>query len=58
MSEENGSQDPLDTSPQEESGEITFDRGSSLSLFQSDRLEDMLALMFAGAVALFVYVTY
>ncbi len=55
MSEENGSQD---TSPQEESGETTFDRGSALSLFHSDRLEDMLALMFALAVALFVYVNY
>ncbi len=58
MSEENGSQDPQDTGPQEESGEITFDRGSSLSLFLSDRVEDMLALAGAGAIALFVYVNY
>jgi len=58
MSEENGSQDSQDTGPQEESGEGTFDRGSALSLFKSDRLEDMLALGFAMAVALFVYVNY
>ncbi len=52
MSEENNSQD----TDQEESD--TFDRGSSLSLFQSDRLEDTLALLFALAVALYVYVSY
>ncbi len=57
MSEHNGSQGSQDTGPQEEEG-ATFDRGSALSLFKSDRLEDSLALLFALAVALFVYVTY
>ncbi len=55
MSEEYNSQD---TGPQEETGEITFDRGSALSLFHSDRVEDLLALGFAMAIALFVYVNY
>ncbi len=58
MSELNGSQDPQDTGPQEETGEAGFDRGSTLSLFHSDRLEDTLALLFAMAVALFVYINY
>jgi len=57
MSEHNGSQEPQDTSHHEDE-DSTFDRGSSLSLFHSDRLEDSLALLFALAVALFVYVTY
>ena len=57
MSEDNGSQDPQDTSHHEDE-DSAFDRGSSLSLFHSDRLEDMLALLFAAAVALFVYVKY
>ncbi|NQU60557.1 MAG: hypothetical protein HQ512_05465 [Rhodospirillales bacterium] len=54
MSEQNDSQD-IDI--QEEAG-ATFHRGSALSLFHSDRLEDFLALIFALAVALFVYVNY
>ena len=54
MSEENNSQD---TSHHEDEDSV-FDRGSSLSLFHSDRVEDGLALLFAAAVALFVYVTY
>ncbi len=33
-----------------------FDRGSELSIFQGDRYEDLMALLFAGAVALGVYV--
>ncbi len=52
MSEENNSQDS------NEAAEAGFDRGSALSLFHSDRVEDMLALGFAMAVALFVYVNY
>ncbi len=36
----------------------TFDRGSSLSIFGSDRKEDFMALLFALALAFFVYVTY
>lgn len=54
MSEHNGSQD---NGPEEEEGAI-FDRGSALSLFKSDRLEDSLALLFAMSVALVVYVLY
>jgi len=42
---------------QEEAG-ATFHRGSALSLFHSDRLEDFLALLFALAIALFVYLNY
>ncbi len=34
-----------------------FDRGSSLSIFESDRREDITALIFALAIALAVYVT-
>ncbi len=51
MSEQNDSQD---TGPQEEG--TTFHRGSSLSIFASDRREDFTALIFALAVALGVYV--
>ncbi len=36
----------------------TFDRGSALSIFGSDRREDFMALIFALALALFVYVSY
>lgn len=36
----------------------TFDRGSSLSIFGSDRREDFMALTFALILAFFVYVTY
>ncbi len=54
MSEE---QDPQDIDLQHEAG-ATFHRGSALSLFKSDRLEDFLALIFALAIALFVYVKY
>ncbi len=36
----------------------TFDRGSALSIFSSDRKEDFMALAFALVVALFVYVAY
>ncbi len=35
-----------------------FERGSSLSLFKSDRLEDILALAFALIIATAVYFTY
>ncbi len=60
MSEENGSQDPLDSqdTSHHEDEDSAFDRGSALSLFHSDRLEDMLALGFSMAIALFVYVNY
>mgnify|MGYP001215068327 CR=1 FL=1 len=57
MSEENSPQDSQDIDLQEEAG-ATFHRGSALSLFKSDRLEDSLALLFALAVALFVYLMY
>jgi hypothetical protein len=35
-----------------------FDRGSALSIFGSDRREDFMALVFALAIAFFVYITY
>jgi len=35
-----------------------FDRGSALSIFGSDRKEDFMALIFALAIALGVYITY
>lgn len=35
-----------------------FDRGSSLSIFESDRMEDGLALLFAAVIALVVYLLY
>ena len=37
--------------------ENDFDRGSALSIFGSDRREDLMALVFALAVAFFVYIT-
>jgi len=37
--------------------ENKFDRGSALSLFGSDRREDFMALIFALAIALGVYIT-
>ncbi len=49
--EQNNSQD---TDPQEDAG-TSFDRGSTLSIFQSDRAEDFLALAFALAIAAGVY---
>lgn len=36
----------------------TFDRGSALSIFGSDRKEDFMALVFALAIAAAVYFTY
>ncbi len=33
-----------------------FDRGSSLSIFESDRREDFMALIFALSIAFAVYV--
>ena len=35
--------------------EAKFDRGSALSIFGSDRLEDLMALVFALAIAAGVY---
>lgn len=35
-----------------------FDRGSSLSIFGSDRREDFMALVFALVIAFAVYMTY
>ena len=35
--------------------EVKFDRGSALSIFGSDRLEDIMALIFSLLIALFVY---
>jgi len=36
----------------------TFDRGSSLSIFGSDRKEDFMALVFALILALVIYILY
>jgi hypothetical protein len=38
--------------------EDKFDRGSALSIFGSDRKEDLMALVFALAIAFAVYVTH
>ena len=38
--------------------EAKFDRGSVLSIFGSDRREDLMALVFALAIAFGVYITY
>ncbi|MDH3871031.1 MAG: hypothetical protein OEU44_02325 [Gammaproteobacteria bacterium] len=38
--------------------EAKFDRGSALSIFGSDRREDFMALVFALAIALGVYITH
>ena len=35
--------------------ENNFDRGSALSIFSSDRMEDVVALICALLIALFVY---
>jgi hypothetical protein len=35
-----------------------FDRGSALSIFGSDRKEDLMALLFALIIAFGVYVAY
>lgn len=36
----------------------TFERGSALSIFGSDRKEDFMALVFALAIAFAVYIVY
>ena len=38
--------------------EQKFDRGSALSIFNSDRREDLMALIFALLIALFIYLIY
>ncbi len=38
--------------------EQKFDRGSALSIFSSDRREDLMALIFALLIALFIYLIY
>lgn len=35
-----------------------YDRGSALSIFGSDRKEDLMALIFALAIAFGVYITH
>ena len=35
-----------------------FDRGSTLSIFNSDRREDLIALISALAIAFFVYLVF
>ncbi len=47
--------DSQDIDLQEEAG-AKFHRGSALSVFHSDRAEDLIALLFAMLVALGVYV--
>ncbi len=51
MSEDNSQNIDLQTE-----GEATFHRGSALSIFSSDRHEDLIALACALMVALGVYV--
>lgn len=38
--------------------EKEFDRGSALSIFNSDRREDLMALVLALVIALVVYLVY
>ncbi len=38
--------------------EQKFDRGSTLSIFSSDRREDLMALIIALLIAFFVYLVY
>jgi len=38
--------------------DVKFEKGSALSIFGSDRREDFMALVFALAIALGVYITY
>lgn len=38
--------------------ENKFERGSALSIFGSDRKEDLMSLLFALVIAFFVYVYY
>jgi len=40
------------------SEEKKYDRGSALSIFGSDRKEDLMALVFALAIAFGVYLAY
>ena len=47
--------DSQDIDLQEEAG-AKFHRGSALSLFHSDRTEDLIALLCAAAIAFGVYV--
>jgi len=35
-----------------------IERGSTLSIFSSDRIEDFIALILALVIAFFVYITY
>ena len=35
--------------------QVNFDRGSALSIFSSDRMEDVMALVCSLLIALFVY---
>ncbi len=41
----------------QEEGDIKFHRGSALSIFHSDRREDLIALALALLIALGVYMT-
>ncbi len=36
----------------------TFERGSALSIFNSDRMEDIIALILAFALAIAIYLSY
>jgi len=38
--------------------DMKFERGTALSIFGSDRREDLMALVFALAIALGVYIIY
>jgi len=38
--------------------EKVFERGSALSIFSSDRMEDLIALILALVIAFFVYLAY
>ena len=38
--------------------DFKFDRGSALSIFSSDRIEDLIALLLALIIAFSVYLAY
>lgn len=52
---ENGKYDSQDIDVQETEEGFRYHRGSALSIFESDRREDMVALVLALAIALGVY---
>lgn len=55
MSEENSKNEAKQTDEKNQQQTEKFDRGSVLSIFGSDRIEDFIALAFALIIAVGVY---